>query len=166
MRRFLQLIAATLLLAACSSVDPSDPPTSASNSPQPTPAAQLEALIATNDGEVRLGIEVADSPEERATGLMNRTSLAEDAGMAFLFDQPTGGGFWMKDTLIPLSIAFWDQDGRIVAILDMHPCETVSCPVYEPGATYVGALEVNQGFFDRHEVEVGDTIELRGASYA
>ena len=68
----------------------------------------------------------------------------------------------MKDTLIPLSVAFFDEDGRILEILDMEPCppETDPCPVFEPGVSYLGALEVNQGAFEEAGVEVGDMIEI------
>ena len=66
---------------------------------------------------MRVTVEAADTPAEREHGLMGRTSLDTDEGMVFVFDGPTDGSFWMKDTLIPLSIAFWDEDGRIVG----HP---------------------------------------------
>jgi hypothetical protein len=66
----------------------------------------------------------------------------------------------MKDTLIPLSIAFWAEDRRIVAILDMQPCREEPCEIYRPGVTYVGAVEANVGYFEEHDVEVGDPVEL------
>ena len=66
----------------------------------------------------------------------------------------------MKNTLIPLSIAFWDRNGVIAAIMDMQPCRAEPCPRYRPGIMYVGAVEVNQGFFEDHGVEVGDRVEL------
>lgn len=154
-------LAAALVLGACSGGEPAPGPTSP---PVRTTATAPQLRIETDGGPVEVRVEVADDPEERASGLMNRTSLANDAGMVFLFDRPTNGGFWMKDTLIPLSIAFWDERGRIVAILDMEPCREDPCPVYEPGATYVGALEVNQGFFDRQGVDLGDLVGLEGAA--
>ena len=92
---------------------------------------------------------------------MGRTSLREDRGMVFLFERRTTSGFWMKDTLIPLSIAFWDEDERIVAIVDMTPCEGDPCPTYRPGVPYVGAVEVNRGWFERSGVGIGDRVELR-----
>jgi uncharacterized membrane protein (UPF0127 family) len=110
---------------------------------------------------VELRVEVADDRAERARGLMGRESLPEDRGMAFLFDAETTSGFWMKDTLIPLSIAFWDRGGRIVQILDMRPCEADPCPTYRPGVPYVGAVEVNRGWFERNGVAIGDRVELR-----
>jgi uncharacterized protein len=129
---------------------------SGSAAPLPTGTA----ILSTADGAVSVRVEIAEKPDARATGLMGRTALASDAGMAFLFDEPTRGPFWMKDTLIPLSIAFWDEEGRIVAVLDMSPCSADPCPRYQPGSEYVGALEVNVGFFRDHGVAVGDLVRL------
>jgi uncharacterized membrane protein (UPF0127 family) len=79
--------------------------------------------------------------------------------MVFLFFEPFSGGFYMKNTFIPLSIAYFDEDGKILKILDMDPCEEDST-LYDPGVSYSGALEVNQGAFDRLGVEEGDRITL------
>jgi uncharacterized membrane protein (UPF0127 family) len=124
--------------------------------------ARGDLTIVTDGGPVHVRVEVADEDDERAEGLMGRTSLGEDAGMAFLWDEPVETSFWMKDTLIPLSIAFWDRRRRIVAIRDMEPCRNDPCPRYAPHEAFVGALEVNQGFFDEHGVEIGDRIEIPG----
>ena len=80
--------------------------------------------------------------------------------MVFIFFEKHLGGFWMKNTLIPLSIAFFDQDGEILEILDMDPCEKDPCPTYDPGVPYWGALEVNKGAFDEWGVSAGDTIRM------
>jgi uncharacterized membrane protein (UPF0127 family) len=117
-------------------------------------------VIATSTGDVAVQVEVADDEDERARGLMGRTELEEDAGMVFLFPEDSRGPFWMKDTLIPLSIAFYDSDGRIVRILDMEPCREDPCPLYDPEAAYRGALEVNQGAFDGWNVREGDRVRL------
>jgi uncharacterized membrane protein (UPF0127 family) len=111
-------------------------------------------------GEATLDVEIAETPETRARGLMGRTSLPEDAGMVFLYPTPVDTGFWMKDTLIPLSIAFWDRDGRILEILDMEPCREDPCPVYDPGVTWLGAVEVNLGVFYDLGIRVGDRVRL------
>jgi uncharacterized membrane protein (UPF0127 family) len=127
-----------------------------------TPGPTLEtatAIIETDDGPVMVNVEVAATDEERARGLMNRESLDEDSGMLFLFFEPASGGFWMKNTLIPLSIAFFNRDGEILRILDMAPCKKEPCKVYDPGVTYSGALEVNQGALEEWGVEEGDIIE-------
>ncbi|MGH2658645.1 MAG: DUF192 domain-containing protein [Actinomycetota bacterium] len=118
--------------------------------------------IQTDGGVVELtDLEVARTPEARARGLMGRTTLADGGGMVFLFDSPSAGAFWMKDTLIALSIAFWDENGRIIDILDMRPCRADPCPLYGASGPYVGAIEMNRGAFDTLGVEVGDTIEYR-----
>ena len=81
--------------------------------------------------------------------------------MAFLYAQPHRGAYWMKDTRMPLSIAFWGRRGRILKILDMPPCRRDPCPVYDPGVAYIGALEVNQGAFRRWGVRRGDSVRIR-----
>jgi uncharacterized protein len=177
MRR-LALLAVVGLLAACGGDDDesADPTTTVSATGTTTaeeqPAATEEqtttteeagrpvVVIETGSGEVEISVEVADSPEERAVGLMNRESLPADAGMIFLFDEDTASAFWMKNTLIPLSIAFADEEGTIVSILDMEPCEADPCELYDPGVSYRSALEVNQGAFDDWGVEVGDRLSL------
>ena len=139
----------------------SSDPGSAGATPASSPTFRHgTAIIETNDGAVLVNIEVADTPEQRALGLMHRESLAEDAGMVFVFFEDTSGGFWMKNTLIPLSIAFFDGTGKIVKILDMDPCEADPCPTYDPDTAYRGALEVNQGAFEDWGVEEGDRIRV------
>lgn len=91
---------------------------------------------------------------------MGRTSLGPQDGMAFLFFRPTRSGFWMKNTSIPLSVAFFNDAGKILKILDMPPCHQAECPVYRPGVTYTGALEVNRGAFQKNGVTKGDTVHL------
>jgi uncharacterized protein len=118
------------------------------------------AVIETSSGEVAVEVEIADDRGERAQGLMGRTELADDAGMVFVFPEATRGAFWMKDTLIPLSIAFYDEAGRILRILDMEPCREDPCPLYDPEVEYRGALEVNQGAFARWNVREGDRVRL------
>jgi hypothetical protein len=120
------------------------------------------AVIQTGDGQVVVRAEVADTSAKRARGLMGRTELADDAGMVFVFPQDSTSPFWMKDTFIPLSIAFYDDSGRIVRILDMEPCRHDPCPVYDPRTTYRGALEVNLGAYRRWGVAVGDTLRVIG----
>ncbi len=118
--------------------------------------------IRTAGGTIELeNLEVARTPEAWARGLMGRASLPQDGGMAFLFDEQTRAAFWMKDTPIPLSILFWQGDGRIIDILDMRPCRADPCTVYRASAPYVGAIEMNRGAFERLGVEVGDTLEYR-----
>jgi uncharacterized protein len=117
-------------------------------------------VVLHGDQIVTLAVDVADSPAERERGLMGRTSLAPDTGMVFLFERPTTTAFVMRDTRISLSIAFYDQRGRISQILDMEPCRAEPCRLYLPRTAYVGALEVPQGAFRQFGVREGDRIEL------
>ena len=105
-------------------------------------------------------IEVPTTAEEFERGLMGRRRLDPNGGMVFMFKEPSRTAFWMKDTLIPLSIAFWDARGRIVDILDMEPCRKDPCPTYTPAADYVSALEMRRGYFAEHGIRVGDHAEV------
>jgi uncharacterized membrane protein (UPF0127 family) len=118
------------------------------------------AIIESGGRTLRLPVQIADTDRSRVRGLMGRARLDANAGMAFLFDEPEVAGFWMKDTLIPLSIAFWDARGRIVAIFEMAPCGEGPCPLTRSPSPVVGALETNAGYFDRHRVRPGDRIRV------
>ena len=131
---------------------------SAQEAPDQNPSAALS--IATDDGTVSLDVQVADTQAEREIGLMGRESLSPYDGMAFVWEEPVVSTFWMKDTLIPLSIAFWDDHGRIISILAMDPCTDDPCPSYGPDEPFVGAVEVARGTFERHGVGLGDRVEL------
>jgi uncharacterized membrane protein (UPF0127 family) len=110
----------------------------------------------------RLIVRVADSLAEQQRGLMGVDDLGPNQGMAFVYDEPTTSSFWMKDTLIPLSIAFVAEDGRIVAIEEMSPCEEQDpCPTWDSGGRpYTLAIEANAGWFAEHGVAVGDRARL------
>ena len=96
---------------------------------EPSGDAVAHATFFTHQKEVRTdALNVADSPEERRVGLMGVESLDKDGGMVFVFDREQDGSFWMKDTLIPLSIAFWGSDRRLLDILEMDPCTTDPVP--------------------------------------
>ena len=112
------------------------------------------ATITTRDGaKVTLAVELARTPAAHQKGLMNRRTLGAKAGMAFLYTQSRQGGFWMKNTLIPLDIAFADGRGKILRILTMQPCRRDPCRVYDPKVAYRTALEVNAGSFRRWDVK-------------
>ena len=96
------------------------------------------------DGEVWT-VAVADTPELRQRGLMFVEDLGDLQGMVFVFEEERTGGFWMKNTLIPLDIAFFDGLGLYVGGLTMEPCNTDSCPTYDVGRSYVFALEAPAG---------------------
>ena len=100
-------------------------------------------------------VELATDPELRARGLMHRDSLSADAGMLFIYPDERTRSFWMKNTRIPLDIAFADSSGKIVRITDMKPFSTDPTPSLYP-ARY--ALEMNVGWFEAHDVETGAVI--------
>ena len=107
---------------------------------------------------VDLHVEVADTAEERGKGLMARDNLPEDQGMLFVFEAEGQYGFWMKDTLVPLSIAFIGADGAIVDIQDMQP-QTMD--VHYSARPYRYAVEANQGWYGKKGIAIGDTAEVR-----
>lgn len=102
-------------------------------------------------------VEVAKTPEERALGLMGRKELGKEEGMLFIFEEEGYHSFWMKNTFIPLSIAFIDREGRIVNIMDMEP---LSLRSHTPSRPILYALEMNQGWFSKHGVKVGDVVRF------
>ena len=104
-------------------------------------------------------VEVADDLAEQARGLMDRTTLGENRGMLFVYPQERELSFWMKNTLIPLSIAFIDSESRIKDIQDMKPLDDKP-PHYVSAEPAQYALEVNQGFFDERDVRVGDRVAM------
>ena len=113
-----------------------------------------------DQGPILLEAEVADTDETRSFGLMGRTEIPDDYGMVFIQFEERDCCFYMKDTLIPLSVAFFDADGRIVDIVDMEPCKEEPCKLYSSDEPYTGALEVNQGLFDEWGVSEGDRIRV------
>lgn len=103
----------------------------------------------------RLALELARTPEERSLGLMFREQMDWDSGMLFEFEAPTRSGFWMRNTLLPLSIAWINSEGIIVDIQDMVP---LTEDVHYPSSSYSFALEVNQGWYEFNGVGVGQQV--------
>jgi len=138
----LRAFVGALALAACGL-------TAAQDRPQQLPALRLHAGIHNIDAEV------ARTPEQRAIGLMNRPALEPNAGMLFVFEQPGTQCFWMKNTLLPLSIAFVSDDGTIVGTADMQPRSLESHCSAQP-VRY--ALEMNQGWFAKRGLKAGSRL--------
>lgn len=113
------------------------------------PRAELTA------GFYRIEAEVAANDRDRQTGLMNRKSMAQQQGMLFVFDQPNTYCMWMRNTLIPLSVAFLDEEGRIINIEDMQP-QTEDNHCARRPARY--ALEMNIGWFAQRGVKAGTRL--------
>lgn len=121
------------------------------SSPTPVENQHLEVLTPI----ASLQLEWADTLEERQMGLMNRTSLPENSGMVFVFEQNQPHCFWMKNTLIPLDIGFIDVNGRLVQIESM---QAQSTEVHCANQAIQYALEVNQGWFHRHPIALGTPV--------
>ncbi|HEY7068727.1 MAG TPA: DUF192 domain-containing protein, partial [Acidimicrobiales bacterium] len=108
-------------------------------------------------------VMVAASPAQRERGLMEVTELNGYRGMLFVWDADTGGGFWMRNTPTPLSIAWYAADGSFVSSAEMAPCEDSDlCPTYYPEGDYRFALETFQGDLATMGAGPGSTLTVGG----
>ncbi len=143
------------------------PPTALVGTPRPGAEATLTAaptlrtaritLVNSTGDKVDMTVEVADTEANRELGLMFRPRLDPDAGMLFDFNGDTTSGFWMQNTILPLSIAFIKADGAIISVQDMQPLDLTGVGAPAP---YRYALETNQGYFRAHNIEEGDKVIL------
>lgn len=139
---FLPVFSAALACAACAA---------APVAPATTPSVTLHGH--------RFTVEVANTPAEQARGLMDRTAMAADHGMLFVFQDSEPRTFWMKDTLIPLDMLFFDGAHRLVTILkDVPPCKANPCPVYPSGQPASYVLELNAGEAAKIGARKGDVL--------
>ena len=122
---------------------------------QDGPQMNLERVKLTS-GMHRLDVQVAATPEQRQIGLMFRKDMPQHEGMIFVFEQATKQCFWMKNTLIPLSAAFVDDDGTIVNIEDMKP-QTLDGHCSAKPVRYV--LEMNKGWFAKKGIKPGSKLQ-------
>lgn len=122
----------------------------------PPPLKLEKADLLVNGRSIRA--ECARGRDEQERGLMYRRSLGEDEGMLFIYDSPRILSFWMKNTRVPLSIAFLDGSGKIVQIERMQPYDGSTLHTSSQPVRF--ALEMNQGWFERNGVGVGDVIEI------
>lgn len=143
MRRsaLLLALASTLLLSACAD-------------------GKLNIVSPDTTKVVTVDIEVADSARERERGMMGRTSLAKGHGMLFAFKEPEMLKFWMKKTLIPLEILYFDAEGHFVNALTMEPCKADPCPSYSSASLAKYALEVSPGFRTDNTIGVGWSLDM------
>jgi len=123
-------------------------------------ACPLELPTATLSINGRhLIVELAATPQSRRCGLSKRTALDANQGMLFIYPRSDLRTFWMKDTWIPLSIAFVDDSGNIINIEIMSPDQTAQ--KYHSSKPALYALEVNQGWFRLHGIKAGDRVEMK-----
>ena len=118
---------------------------------------ELPGVVVSINGQ-DLFVELAFTPDTRSCGLSNRYTLGEDNGMLFLFPTMEKRTFWMKNTHIPLSIAFMDDTGKIVMIHQMEADQTST--TYHSFQSVRYAPEVNQGWFRLHGIKIGDRVEM------
>ena len=135
-----------------------DPP--ATTAPSASGAARTVTYrLEPAGGEARtVRLEIAATPAARARGLMGRTEVPEGTGMVFLYPEDVAEAYWMKNTLVPLSIAFVAADGRVVSVSEMTPCKADPCPSYAPAGPYRYAVELAAGSFDAAGVGPGAKV--------
>lgn len=151
-RVVLVFVAALVLVLSCQAEE---------SSPSGLPTAEIRL------GGTSIIVEVAATPESRRQGLMNREELTRDRGMLFVFPESDYRSFWMKNTSIPLSLAYIREDGAITGIYELEPFSLESV---DSRAEVKYALELNRGTFERLGVGAGDRVllpsSLPGASDA
>ncbi len=148
----------------------SSPDSTLAEGQQPEGFTTIRALITEPDGEVcEVCLWLADDATERGRGLMGVTDLGDAVGMAFRFDEPNSGSFYMFQTPTPLSIAWFASDGSHVGSADMDPCLDTpagECALYSPGAEYDLAIEVFEGGLEPLGLVSGSSVELIEGSEA
>lgn len=158
MSRWLGVVGIMLgvLLIGCEGITTATPEVAA-NVGQSLPVS-AQATI----GERLIGLEVARTRQQQATGLMGRTSLADDRGMLFEFKPPQSVSFWMKNVRIPLDMVFL-KNGRVEAIASsVPPCSAEPCPTYGPdGTTIDQVIELRGGRAAELGLKVGETVKIR-----
>jgi uncharacterized protein len=142
-------------------------PTTTDASPAPVQPRGFDlapAEITLASGDVcTLCLWVAETAVQRQRGLMGVTDLGLADGMVFVYEARASGQFWMRDTPLPLSIAFFADDGRFVSATDMEPCLTGppgECPRYSAGGSYVAAIEVPRGRLGEFGIGPGSRLAL------
>ncbi len=122
--------------------------------------ADVKALL----GDTELVLEIASTPEKRATGLMYRSSLGEKHGMLFVFEEPGPHAIWMKNVRFPLDILWLDEEMRVVHIIrNAPPCRTDPCPVYAPPVDAAYVLELPANATLKHGIGIGAQLILETA---
>lgn len=127
------------------------------NSVEARQSVEFEQASVTLNGQT-YAVDFAKSAQQRAQGLMFRKSLCSDCGMLFRFSPPKQASMWMKNTYIPLDVAFIDKKGTITDIKPLQPHDLTSVGA---STKVMYALEMNQGWFARHDIQVGDHIVIK-----
>ena len=125
--------------------------------PKATTFDRATVTVSAGGVSAKVTVELAATERQREQGLMLRQSMAEDAGMLFLFPTDTTVGFWMRNTYLPLDIAYIDSSGRVLEIRRAQPLDETPLA---PKGPYRYTLEVNQGWFERHGFGPGANVAL------
>ncbi|MCK4840340.1 MAG: DUF192 domain-containing protein [Methylococcales bacterium] len=120
-----------------------------------------QGRVKFNQQKLSIDVEVAKTKQQREVGLMNRTQLAPDQGMLFVFDRNEIQRMWMKDTFIALDILFISSQGKIVSVHKaLQPCHQSPCKIYHSIYNAVYMLEINAGIIERENIRAGQKLEL------
>jgi uncharacterized membrane protein (UPF0127 family) len=160
--RWLMVVVIALVAAACSTDSGTDLEPSSATGPVAAGVGEGFALISAELDPVgdsstscALCLWVADTDELRRRGLMGVADLGGADGMAFVYSEPRTTSFTMRNTVLPLSIAFFDGAGVFLEVFDMEPCTAEPCPSYPTPAGFTVAIEVVQGYFEDLGLEPG-----------
>lgn len=156
------LLLVVMSLLACGGDDDASQPTAVVDvATTPVGYERVAATATAPDGTVcELCLWLADTSPLRARGLMGVTDLGEADGMLFRYDAPHTGTFWMKDTLLPLSIAFYDDAGAFLDSFAMQPCDAEPCLHYPTPSDFVYAIEVPEGGLESLSLIAGSTLSV------
>ena len=132
--------------------------------PKAAPVPTKQATQSIKVGDQQLEVEIMQTLEEQRRGLSGRASLANDHGMLFVYSNPALYKFWMKDMLFPLDI-IWINNGKVIEITDNVPppeqnADISQLPTYSPLQPVTGVLEVSAGYVKKHNIIIGDQVEL------
>lgn len=166
MRWLLPLCVGVAVLAACASTTKSE---DASMNPGSSSSGLPLVTFRTASGaQAQLAVEVADESEEQSCGLMHRTQMADSQGMLFTFGEDVVGGFWNRNTLIALSVAYISATGEIIDIIPMAAIRPGEQPTIQQirnpnRASIRYVIEANDGWFARQGISLGDTADVSAA---
>jgi uncharacterized protein len=150
--------------SAVASSPPQDRPGAPGGDPPVDGVGETAVSVTARDGStIACCVMVAASPGQRQRGLMEVTDFGGYEGMLFVWPSDNEGGFWMRNTPTPLSIAWFDADGEFVSAADMEPCgDSDDCPTYSPTGAYRFALEVEQGGLEEIGAVRGSRLTVGG----
>ena len=154
LRRAASLLVCLLLLSACGGSDASR------NASPKTVADRFPIKV----GDQTVQMQIAALPPELQKGLMFRQTMGEDEGMLFVFTTPQQQGFWMRNTTLPLDISYFNPAGELKEIYPMYPLDERTVPSRSRDIQF--CLEMNQGWFKRHDVKPGAKLDLKAVAAA